>query len=232
MMNFMILHPLLTHQRQVHLDFHTSPYIPDVASEFDARAFAQTFREAHVNSVTIFAKCHHGQCYYPTKTGTQHPALKGRDLMGEMIEALHREGIRAPIYTTVAWEEDVAHRFPAWRQMRRNGIFAETNATGQAPGRWKFLNFVHPDYQDYIEAHVREILENYEVDGLFFDILFFDNEACWSDAAVAFREQHRLLGSDVATQVKFESTAQAIFTHRFTNLIRGLRPEAWILAAR
>ena len=215
-------------QRQVHLDFHTSPWIPDVASEFDPHAFARTFRKAHVDSVTIFAKCHHGMCYYPTKTGTPHPALRGRDLLGEMIEALHREGIRCPIYTTVAWEEDAAHRFPAWRQLRKDGTFAERNAVEKAPGPWKFLNFLDPDYQDYIEAHVREILAGYEVDGLFFDILFFDPESCWSDPSRAFRAKHGFLDSDLETQMKFEHAAQAQFTRRFTDLIRGLRPQATI----
>jgi len=215
-------------QRQVHLDFHTSPWIPDVGSEFNAREFAQTFRKAHINSVTIFAKCHHGMNYYPTKVGTMHPALKGRDLMGEMIEALHREGIRCPIYTTVAWEEDAASRFPAWRQMRRDGTFPETNAAGKQPGAWKFLNFLHPDYQDYIEAHVREILAGYEVDGLFFDILFFDRESCWSESSLAFRQERDLLGSDPATQAIFESAAQAAFTKRFTSLVHGLNPQASI----
>jgi len=231
-MNFMILHPLLTHQRQVHLDFHTSPYIPDVASEFDARAFAQTFREAHVNSVTIFAKCHHGQCYYPTKTGTQHPALKGRDLMGEMIEALHREGIRAPIYTTVAWEEDVAQKHPEWRQMRHDGTFARIQnpdpSRPPAPGGWRFNNFLHPDYQDYIEAHVREILGGYDVDGLFFDILFFDADACWSESSTKFRQKHGLMGTDLATQARFQTTAQIEFTRRFTRLVCGLNKKATI----
>ena len=52
--------------RQVHLDFHTSPYIPDLFSEFDAGVFADTMQHAHVNSVTIFAKCHHGMSYFPT----------------------------------------------------------------------------------------------------------------------------------------------------------------------
>src|SRR4028119_1898932 len=88
--------PLQTHQRQIHLDFHTSPYIPDVGSEFNANEFAQTLKKAHDNSVTTLAKCHHGMCYFPTKTGTQHPALNGRDMLGEQIEALHRAGIRAP----------------------------------------------------------------------------------------------------------------------------------------
>jgi hypothetical protein len=29
--------------RQVHLDFHTSPHIPDVGREFDAARFAATY---------------------------------------------------------------------------------------------------------------------------------------------------------------------------------------------
>jgi len=215
-------------QRQVHLDFHTSPWIPDVGSEFDAREFAQTFRKANVNSVTIFAKCHHGMNYYPTKVGTMHPALKGHDLMGEMIEALHREGIRCPIYTTVGWEEDAAQRFPAWRQIRKDGTFPSTNAAEKAPGPWKFLNFLHPDYQDYIETHVREILSGYEVDGLFFDIVFFDSASCWSDSSVAFREKHGFMNSDPETQAKFESAAQTAFTTRFSALIRGTNPQASI----
>ena len=37
-------------KRAVHLDFHTSPHIPDVGSEFDAREFARTLKRARVNS--------------------------------------------------------------------------------------------------------------------------------------------------------------------------------------
>ncbi len=226
------MHPLHSHQRQVHLDFHTSPHIPDVGSEFDAKAFAKTFKDAHVNSVTIFAKCHHGMCYYPTKTGTQHPALKGLDLLGAQIEALHRAGIRAPIYTTVAWEEDIADKHPEWRQLRDDGTFARVSnpdpSKPQHPGGWKFNNFIHPDFQDYLEAHVRELLANYEVDGLFFDILFMDSRSCWSDASVKFREKHGLLGRDPATQSRFETAAQVAFAKRFTSLIRGIKKDATI----
>ncbi len=216
-------HPLYTHQRQIHLDFHTSPFIPDVSMEFDAEDFAKTMESAHVNSVTIFAKCHHGQCYYPTKTGVQHPALKGRDLLGEMIEALHRRGIRAPIYTTVGWEEDVAAKHPEWRQMRADGTFARCGNADPSlpphPGGWHYNNFLHPDYQDYIEAHVLEILSNYPADGLFFDILLFDPQSCWSESSLRFREQHGLMAHDSATQARFECLAQTAFARRFTKLI-------------
>jgi hypothetical protein len=229
-------HPLESHRRQVHLDFHSSPWIGDLGSEFDARQFAATFKAAHVNSVTVFAKCHHGMCYYPTKTGTMHPALVGakggRDLLGEQIEALHREGIRAPIYTTIAWEEDVAQKHPEWRQMKRDGSFARSanSDPGQAahPGGWHFNNWLHPDYQDYIEAHLREILGAYEVDGIFLDILFFEANSCWSESSVKFRESLGLMGEDRATQARFEGEAQAAFARRFTPLILGDHPDATV----
>ena len=139
--------PLSQFQRQIHLDFHTSPFIPDVGADFDADEFAQTLADARVNSVTVFAKCHHGMCYYPTQTGTPHPALNGRDLLGEQLEALHKRGIRAPIYTTIVWEEDAAARFPQWRQMAKDGTFAGTSMatdnSGAHPGAWKWLNFLN-----------------------------------------------------------------------------------------
>lgn len=221
------------HQRQVHLDFHTSPLIPGIGTEFDANAFADTLASAHVNSVTVFAKCHHGMCYYPTKTGVAHPGLKpGRDLLGEQIQALHRRGIRAPIYTTIVWEENVAQRFPQWRQMARDGRFAEwpVGPDGQPGhiGTWKFNNFLNPDYQDYIEAHVRELISRYgkDVDGFFFDILFFEGSACWSDASKKFRAKHGLLADDKPTFDRFQGLAQAAFAKKFTKLVHGLQPKA------
>ena len=224
-------------QRQIHLDFHTSPFIPDVASEFDAAAFADTLRRAHVDSVTVFAKCHHGMCYYPTQIGTQHPALAaqdGRDLLGEQIEALHRAGIRAPLYTTVVWEENAAQKHPEWRQMRRDGTFAgtslATDLSGPHPGAWKWLNFLNPDYQDYIEAHIVELLDRYgsDVDGVFFDILMFHQDAGWSDASLAFKNKHGLRAEGTEGQELFEAAAQAEFAERFTRLIRERRPEATV----
>ncbi len=225
----------LKHQRQVHLDFHTSPHIPGVGTEFDANVFADTMARAHVNSVTVFAKCHHGMCYYPTKTGTVHPGMApGRDLLGEQIEALHRRCIRAPIYTTIVWEEDVAQRFPEWRQMDRDGRFAEwrVGPDGQPGhiGTWKFNNPLDPRYQDYIEAHVRELIARYgkDVDGFFFDILFFEGSACWSDASVKFRKKHGLMADDKPTFDRFQGLAQQAFAQKFTKLVHGLQPKATV----
>ncbi len=50
--------------RQVHLDFHTSPDIEGVAADFDPEEFVQALLKAEVNSITCFARCHHGMLYY------------------------------------------------------------------------------------------------------------------------------------------------------------------------
>ena len=89
---------------QVHLDFHTPGNVVPIAEAFDAAAFAETMRAAHVGSVNLFARCHHGYSYYPTAVGTIHPGL-GFDLLGAQIEALHEVGIAAVVYVTVGWDD-------------------------------------------------------------------------------------------------------------------------------
>ena len=100
--------------RQIHLDFHTSPLIPGIGSRFDAKAFAQAFKDAYVDSVTVFSKCHHGVSYHPTSVGKMHPHLEF-DLLRAQIDALHAVGINAPVYLTATWDELAAFEHPEWR---------------------------------------------------------------------------------------------------------------------
>src|SRR5947207_12773284 len=101
--------------RQIHLDFHTGPAIGDVGRDFDAREFAPTMKRAHVNSVTVFAKCHHGHLYYNTQRPERHPGLKsGLNLLKEQVDPLHRVGIRAPIYLSVQCDAFAADSYPEW----------------------------------------------------------------------------------------------------------------------
>ena len=115
--------------RQVHLDFHTSEQIPEVASDFDAAEFVETLERAEVNSVTVFAKCHHGMSYYDTKVGVRHPHLK-RDLLGEMIEACHARDIRTPVYVSVGQDEWAAEHHADWRRLYADGRLEGPGAFG------------------------------------------------------------------------------------------------------
>lgn len=160
--------------RQVHLDFHTSEHIAAVACDFDPRQFAETLRAAHVNSVTCFARCHHGMIYYDTRfADARHPGLR-RDLLAEQIEACHAVGIRVPIYVSVGFDEHQARLHPDWVGLDPRG---RPQAPPPGEAGWKKLCFNSP-YIDYVWEQTREVLERFDVDGLFFDIMFQDECTC------------------------------------------------------
>ena len=157
--------------RQVHLDFHTSPLIPEVGARFDPERFAQQLVDAEVQSVTLFARCHHGHLYYDSKLNPEriHPHLCRQDLLRDQIEACHARGIRTPVYTTVQWDHYSAKKHRDWLLMDERGC-----AYGTAPlepGFYRFLDVFHTGYRDFLRQHVKELMDLLPLDGLFFDIV-------------------------------------------------------------
>ena len=99
--------------RQVHLDFHTSGLIPDIGARFSREQFADALRRGHVDSITLFSKCHHGYSYHPTEANEIHPGLSF-DLLGEQIEVCRSLGVRAPVYLSAGVDEKEAVRHAEW----------------------------------------------------------------------------------------------------------------------
>ena len=62
--------------RQVHLDFHTSGLIPEIGGRFSKEQFQKALKLGHVDSITVFSKCHHGWAYHFSKANEMHPQLK------------------------------------------------------------------------------------------------------------------------------------------------------------
>ncbi len=160
--------------RQVHLDFHTSPDIPGVGADFDPNEFADTLAQASVDSVTVFARCHHGHLYYPSKAHPEriHPQLARPNLLAEQIAACHARGIKAPIYVTVQWDQWTADRHRDWLCIDETG--KEYGTAPLAPGFYRNLDVFHPGYRQFLFDHVRDIFEVIgaeNVDGFFFDIV-------------------------------------------------------------
>lgn len=169
--------------RQIHLDFHTSEHIRGIGSAFDPEDFARTFAEANVNSVTIFAKCHHGWSYYPTEVGAPHPHLARPDLLGDMVDALKAKDIEAPIYISVQWDERNARLHPEWRVMSATNGYHHQIVDDPSTGRqfspaWHTLCLNHEGYRQELIAQAREVARRYETPGLFFDIVLTPDCVC------------------------------------------------------
>ncbi len=205
--------------RQVHLDFHTSELIPGVGAEFDPRDFARTVREAHVSSVTVFARCHHGWMYYPSARFPErvHPNLARPNLMLEQVRALHAEGIRAPVYITVQWDYASANAHPEWLIRKPGG--AHEGGPFTEPGFYQSL-CVNTGYYDYLEAHTREVcaLLGPELDGIFFDIVGIRPCLC---AVCRAKMRERGLDMTDGAQVRaFAAESIAAFKRRMTAAVR------------
>ena len=170
--------------RQIHLDFHTSPDVPDVARDFDPDAFAERLDRARVNSCTVFGRCHHGYVYYPSEAHPErrHPTSVRPNLVGEQIEALHRRGIRAPIYTTIQWDKFTSDAHPEWLIIDSDGMLRRYRPL--EAGFYGCLDVFHPGYRGFLRDHVRDLFDSLPVDGLFFDICqpYYSVARFWLDA--------------------------------------------------
>jgi hypothetical protein len=158
--------------RTIHLDFHTGPQVTDVGKDFNPQQFAQTFKDALVDSVTVFAKCHHGLLYYDTNHPARHPSLpRDLDLLGEQVKALHGAGIRAPIYLSIQCDEYAANTHPEWIALTPELRHVKRGGSAYQAG-WQIMDMSSP-YQDYVADQIDEVLRKFApVDGLFLDM-------CW-----------------------------------------------------
>lgn len=173
--------------RQIHMDFHTSEKIEHVAERFDKREFAETLKNAHVNSVTCFARCHHGMMYYNSKKfpGLIHPELKNKNLLQDQIDACHEQGIRVPVYTTVQWDYHMSMEHPEWVCLNSDGSMVYYCREGEKaeiyqPGFYRTL-CVNSGYREYLKEHIKDlfdVLTPQRIDGLFLDIVSIVDCSC------------------------------------------------------
>ena len=165
--------------RQIHLDFHTSALIPDVGKDFDGDAFGRILADACVNSITLFAKCHHGMLYHDTKHPARHPTLrKGFDLLGAQIDACQKHGIRTPIYLSVMCDEFAADLHPDWVAVNPDGTRVGRKPLADDPFSWQIMDMSSP-YADYLAEQIEEVVKKYRpVDGIFLDM-------CWDQPSVS-----------------------------------------------
>ncbi len=153
--------------RQIHLDFHTSEKIDNIGEKFDKKQFQQALKAGHVNSITVFSKCHHGWAYHPSEANEMHPGLKF-DLLKAQIEAAHEIGVKTPVYVSAGLDEKMASRHPEWL-IRKKDESTTWVSDFQKAGYHRFC-FNSP-YLDYLLEQIKEVCRNYDADGIFLDIV-------------------------------------------------------------
>lgn len=164
-------------QRQVHLDFHTSEDIDGIGSRFDKKQFQSCLKKGHVNSITLFAKCHHGWAYFPSEENEIHPGLHGFDLLSAQIEACREIGVQTPLYISAGFDQKYIVEHPdalvSWHwgekmpetAVNENGHKYFTDMDG-----FRLICFNSP-YLEVLKKQVEEVVRKYMPVGIFLDIV-------------------------------------------------------------
>jgi hypothetical protein len=152
--------------RQLHLDSHFGA-LKDIFADFDAEAAADMFVRAEVQMVSYFSKCWAGYSYYPTKFGIHHPSLE-RDFTGEFTAALKKRGIRCIIYYMMATERKLQKEHPDWLINGDPKLAIPDTIKDEGVA----IMCYNSPYTDRVSIpQMKEIIELYDVDGFFVDIV-------------------------------------------------------------
>lgn len=204
--------------RQVHLDFHTSEKIENIGKNFSKEQFQAALKAGHVNSITVFSKCHHGWAYHPSKANETHPHL-GFDLLGAQIEAAHEIGVKTPVYLSAGLDEKMARRHPEWLLRNKD----ETNTwTSDFSKPGYHLMCMNSPYLDYFLEQLREVVQNYDADGIFLDIVGVHPCYCQHCIKSLLEE-----GKDPYDEKNIADLAERVYAHyakRVREVIDSVKP--------
>lgn len=204
--------------RQVHLDFHTSEIINNIGSHFSKEQFQSSLKLGCVDSITLFAKCHHGWAYHHSDANEMHPNLEF-DLLGSMIHAAHEINVNTPVYLSAGLDEKLARKHPEWLIRDEED---KTTWVGDfmTPGYHRFC--FNTPYLDILIDQIKEVVERYDVDGIFLDIVGVT--PCYCQYCVAELRQNGKDPRDIGAVTELSEKVYANYTRKVREAIDSIKP--------
>ena len=218
-------------QRQVHLDFHTSERIDKIGSMFDPEQFKGCLKKGHVNSITIFAKCHHGWAYFPSETNDMHPGLDF-DLLSAMLKACKEADVQAPIYISAGFDEKYFIEHPDHivlnsLEAKYPGIIEKDGVKcSDEPNAHYHLLCMNSPYLDTLVAQTEEVVRKFDPVGIFLDIV--GERYCCCPYCKAEAEKLGMDVNDPDTYKKLSKITYKKYTDAINNAAKAIKPNVRI----
>lgn len=137
---------------------------------FDPSRMIELYREAGIRVITPHAKHVDGFCFYASRFATARK--DARDYLGELVREAKKSGIRVVPYYMIVVDGMAAGEHPDWSCLNADGTVKEGFGS-------IFCCINHPGYRGYVLNQIREIMENYEVDGIWSDSLNWPDDGCF-----------------------------------------------------
>ena len=145
------------------LDMHIPDWDPALLSKFDPDDIVKTITEAGFQSVMAYGNSCTGLAYWRTKIGQVNRNMKGRDFFGEYVQAAKKYGVYTVAYYCLIYDNWSYEFHPDWRLM------PDDDSIPSHPQRYGFACLNSP-YRDFVLASLKELVGNYEFEGIFVDM--------------------------------------------------------------
>ncbi len=152
------------------VDMHIEDWDEEFLSEFSPEEYFANLKRAHIQAPMIYLQSHVGNCYFPTKVGHMHAALKGReDLIRRLVDLCRADGMKVVGYYSLIYNTREEDNHPEWRVYTG----ADKLSPRQRGGRYGLCCPNNPEYREFVETQIREMSEYFTLDGMFYDMTFW-----------------------------------------------------------
>ena len=213
---------------------HIEDWDRQFLSRYNPENYVRMLKLANVKSAMIYANSHVGYCYWPTKTGHMHDGIRGRDVLGEISELCHKEGIDVIFYYSLIFNNWAYEQHPEWRIIDLNGK-GSRERHGQA-GRYGVCCPNSPGYRKFVSEQIKELCQNYEFEGIFFDMTFWPTVCYCSNCKKRYREEvgkelPRIIDWDDPAWINFQKKREEWlieFASMATSTVKKYKPEVTV----
>ncbi|MEX0679172.1 MAG: alpha-L-fucosidase [Pirellulales bacterium] len=215
--------------RRAVIDMHIPDWDEQFLSQFDPERYVAMLKKARAQSIVCYGQSHVGLFNYPTKVGQQHRGLKGRNVLGELIDRCHAHQIAVVIYTSLIFDRWAADQHPEWRMVTHDG------KPQGAGGRHGVLCPNSP-YREYVRAFTGEICESFDFEGIRFDMTFWPSLCFCRHCQKRFDDE---VGGEIPRTIDWQDPRWVAFARRreawlaefaaiATGTVRKLKPNATV----
>jgi len=201
----------------IHLDFHTSELIQGVGAKFDTEDFKKQLKTAGIDSITLFAKCHHGCFYYEDTAFFKHPYMVG-SLLDKQVQACKEIGVSSKIYLSAGVDQHNSILHPEWLTVDKNGVRPSENG-------FQRLCF-NTAYLEVLKAQTAEVVKKYMPYGLFFDIVA--DVPCYCENCMADMKKKGLNSENFDDVMRQAKDVFNLYVNEINGVVRAIKPDCLI----
>jgi hypothetical protein len=214
---------------RAYISQHYEDWDDRIFENYDINNYLKTLDELDSDIVIVTSRSHNGKWFCNLDMGRLHNGLRGVDQLGESIRYFHAKNKPVITYFSTVYDKVLYERHPEWRQVGIDGIpvLADRGSYGK-------VVCLNSPYKEYLLTMIRKLINKYSVDGILFDMPFFEHNPCYCDSCKRmFKSMYNSeipLEKDWANPnyrnfIKFRNDTNYLFVKEICDQVKRLNPK-------